>query len=162
MFRDFKPENMLLSASGHLKLCDFGCAKQIDDVHDGLSASGVKGVQGSHAGNQAAMNTPEPSQAQSDAAQARVAADNVANQDSIRGPNATVAPSGTLENGSSDGRAARSKRKVSFVGTADYIAPEVLENESCSCAVDLWALGCIIFQMVAGEPPFRCVYLIAL
>jgi serine/threonine protein kinase len=48
------------------------------------------------------------------------------------------------------------KRAVSFVGTVDYIPPETLENTSCSCAVDLWALGCVIFQMVAGRPPFRC------
>ena len=49
------------------------------------------------------------------------------------------------------------KRKVSFVGTADYIAPETLSNTSCSCAVDLWALGCVVYQMVTGTSPFRCV-----
>ena len=32
---------------------------------------------------------------------------------------------------------------------------QVLRNEAVSCAVDLWALGCLVFQMLAGRPPFR-------
>lgn len=32
---------------------------------------------------------------------------------------------------------------------------QVLSNEEVSSAVDLWALGCIIFQMLVGKPPFK-------
>lgn len=46
-------------------------------------------------------------------------------------------------------------RKNSFVGTAQYVSPEVLKGQPASAAVDLWALGCIVYQMVAGLPPFR-------
>ncbi|XP_055689790.1 3-phosphoinositide-dependent protein kinase 1 isoform X1 [Lutzomyia longipalpis] len=49
----------------------------------------------------------------------------------------------------------RSFRRNSFVGTAQYVSPEVLKGQPTSKAVDLWALGCIIYQMVSGLPPFR-------
>ena len=45
-------------------------------------------------------------------------------------------------------------RRNSFVGTAQYVSPEILTNSGSSRASDLWALGCIIYQMVTGIPPF--------
>ncbi|XP_049860843.1 3-phosphoinositide-dependent protein kinase 1-like isoform X1 [Schistocerca gregaria] len=47
------------------------------------------------------------------------------------------------------------RRRNSFVGTAQYVSPELLTDKSASYSSDLWALGCIIYQMVAGLPPFR-------
>ncbi|XP_011495956.1 PREDICTED: 3-phosphoinositide-dependent protein kinase 1 isoform X2 [Ceratosolen solmsi marchali] len=47
------------------------------------------------------------------------------------------------------------ERRNSFVGTAQYVSPELLTDKTTSRASDLWALGCIIYQMVAGLPPFR-------
>ncbi|XP_035695063.1 3-phosphoinositide-dependent protein kinase 1-like isoform X1 [Branchiostoma floridae] len=46
-------------------------------------------------------------------------------------------------------------RANSFVGTAQYVSPELLTNKAACKSSDLWALGCIIYQMVSGLPPFR-------
>nr|XP_033770218.1 3-phosphoinositide-dependent protein kinase 1 [Geotrypetes seraphini]XP_033770219.1 3-phosphoinositide-dependent protein kinase 1 [Geotrypetes seraphini]XP_033770221.1 3-phosphoinositide-dependent protein kinase 1 [Geotrypetes seraphini] len=52
----------------------------------------------------------------------------------------------------SDSKQARAN---SFVGTAQYVSPELLAEKSACKSSDLWALGCIIYQLVAGLPPFR-------
>ncbi|CAG9793814.1 unnamed protein product [Diatraea saccharalis] len=46
-------------------------------------------------------------------------------------------------------------RKISFVGTPQYVSPELLHNCVDTRTSDLWALGCIIYQMISGLPPFR-------
>jgi 3-phosphoinositide dependent protein kinase-1 len=44
--------------------------------------------------------------------------------------------------------------RPSFVGTAEYVSPEMLEEEPCEYAVDLWALGIICYRMFTGKTPF--------
>lgn len=46
-------------------------------------------------------------------------------------------------------------RAASFVGTAEYVSPELLTNKNACKASDLWAFGCIIYQLLAGRPPFK-------
>ncbi|SPO00493.1 related to 3-phosphoinositide dependent protein kinase-1 (PDK1) [Cephalotrichum gorgonifer] len=46
-------------------------------------------------------------------------------------------------------------RARSFVGTAEYVSPELLTNKSSCKASDLWAFGCIVYQLIAGRPPFK-------
>ncbi|SCU94278.1 LADA_0G07624g1_1 [Lachancea dasiensis] len=46
-------------------------------------------------------------------------------------------------------------RAASFVGTAEYVAPELLMYSQCGLGSDIWALGCILYQLTQGAPPFR-------
>ncbi|KAF9182586.1 pkb-activating kinase-like protein, partial [Haplosporangium sp. Z 11] len=48
-----------------------------------------------------------------------------------------------------------SDRANSFVGTAEYVSPELLTEKAACKSSDLWALGCIIYQLLAGRPPFK-------
>jgi len=43
---------------------------------------------------------------------------------------------------------------ASFVGSNEYVSPEVLANKESSPASDLWALGCIIYKFIVGQSPF--------
>lgn len=46
------------------------------------------------------------------------------------------------------------ERAKTWVGTPQYISPELLEVSETSRSSDLWALGCILYQMIAGRFAF--------
>ncbi|GLV48609.1 I-kappaB kinase beta [Carabus blaptoides fortunei] len=43
---------------------------------------------------------------------------------------------------------------ASFVGTLQYLAPELLYSKTYSCSVDYWSMGLVAFEIICGTRPF--------
>ena len=42
-----------------------------------------------------------------------------------------------------------------ILGTVQYMAPELLEGRDADARSDIWAFGCVLYEMLAGAAPFR-------
>ena len=47
------------------------------------------------------------------------------------------------------------KRTYTICGTPEYMSPEILLNQGHGKAVDWWTLGILLYEMLAGYPPFQ-------
>jgi len=45
-------------------------------------------------------------------------------------------------------------KTYTLCGTPDYLAPEMVLNEGHTLVVDFWAYGVLLYEFVAGVPPF--------
>mmetsp|Transcript_8547 Transcript_8547/g.17386 ORF Transcript_8547/g.17386 Transcript_8547/m.17386 type:complete len:591 (+) Transcript_8547:543-2315(+) len=165
--RDVKPDNFLIDADGHLKLTDLGLCKRVGDVCPDESPTAVLRAYRRTSSRKGFFCDDDDSAPASPQSCITTFSDEIGLHalacDDLEEPTSTCNTTAWHRHDrdhlvTPERNENRRQLAKTVVGTPDYIAPEVLTADSGSntydCSVDWWSLGCIMFECLAGYPPF--------
>lgn len=136
IYRDLKPENVLVRSDGHIMLTDFDLSLRSDNTSAASTPHLV-----SHQNTSSSTNLPS----------CIVPVVSCFHPKHKRKRRKNSMHLGALEIVAEP----VDVRSMSFVGTHEYLAPEIVSGEGHGNAVDWWTLGIFIFEMFYGVTPFK-------
>ncbi|KAM7264989.1 hypothetical protein ACFE04_002672 [Oxalis oulophora] len=152
IYRDLKPENVLVRDDGHIMLSDFDLSLRCTTSPTLVKTASI-GSDPSRSNNvycvQPACIQPScvvpttcfgPRLFSSKSKKDRKPKNDIGNQ---------VSPLPELMAEPTDARS------MSFVGTHEYLAPEIIKGEGHGSAVDWWTFGIFLYELMFGKTPFK-------
>lgn len=149
IYRDLKPENVLVRSDGHIMLTDFDLSLKSDS-----STSTAQIV----SGQTLPMATPKPDRPPDRpafTASSCILPNCIVPVVSCFNPRRRKKKKPGRRTGPEFVSEPVDVRSMSFVGTHEYLAPEIVSGEGHGSAVDWWTLGIFIFELFYGVTPFR-------
>lgn len=161
VYRDLKPENVLVRSDGHIMLTDFDLSLKCDNStstpaqvisNSNSKQNPLAGVGGGV--GPTPSKDPPPSSCILPLPNCIVPAAAVS---CFHPKRKRKKKTGQHHNGPEFVAEPIDVRSMSFVGTHEYLAPEIVSGEGHGSAVDWWTLGIFIFELFYGVTPFRGV-----
>lgn len=160
VYRDLKPENVLVREDGHIMLSDFDLSLTCAVSPTLVKASNMDTGYSKNSGYCSRPSCIEPTCIQPSCMQptcfspgfltSRSKKDRNANPSKQRNeicnqvmpfPELVAEPTNA--------------RSMSFVGTHEYLAPEIIKGEGHGSAVDWWTFGIFLYELLFGKTPFK-------
>ena len=154
LHRDLKPENVLIPRDGRLRVVDFGLAKQIVDTD--LNADLDAGITVPFAPSAPAAASAPPFFAEPSAPAVpaiETTAANASGDTVVDRATETAVAAVPVDAVAALGSIATGAERI--VGTPRYMAPEQWQGAPCTGATDVWALGLMLYELIAGKLPYH-------